>query len=102
SLVGLRIGDQLHDIFTVVGAKLFLHPLFIALTLLFFPSIDPVLAIAAVVFAAMPTAVLVTVLAQPYHEESFAAGALLVATTLSFFTITILLMVVVRFFPGFA
>lgn len=99
SLVGLQIGHQLRDIFTVVGAKLFLHPLLVALALLFFPSLDSALAITAVVFAAMPTAALVTVLAQRYGEESFAAGVLLVATSLSFFTITLLLLVATRLWP---
>lgn len=100
SLVGLRLGHQLRDVFSVVGAKLFVHPALVAVALLFFPSIDRTLAVAAVVFAAMPTAALVTVLAQRHQQDSFTAGVLLVGTTLSFITITLLLMLVAPMLPA--
>jgi len=97
SLVGLRLGRQLVDALVVAGTKLLLHPLLVAGALLLFPLMDTRLAIAAVVYAAMPMAVIVTVLAQLYGKETFAAMSLLIATVLSFITVNILLLIVVPF-----
>jgi len=95
SLVGLRLGRQLVDATGVACTKLLLHPLLVAGCLLLFPLVDARLAIAAVVYAAMPMAVIVTVLAQLHGQETFAAMALLIATLLSFITVNILLLIVV-------
>jgi len=95
SLVGLRLGHQLRDALVVAGTKLLLHPLLVAACLLLFPLADTRLAIAAVVYAAMPMAVIVTVLAQLHGKETFAAMALLIATLFSFITVNILLWAVV-------
>ncbi len=100
SLVGLRLGHHIRDVITVVGAKLLLHPLLVGLLVLALPAIDPRLGIAAVVNAAMPMAVVVTVLAQQYEQEEFSAATLLVATLSSFITINVLLMVVAPLLPA--
>jgi len=99
SLVGLRLDRQVLDALVVAGAKLLLHPLLVVACLLLFalagtPVATP-LAIAAVVYAAMPMAVIVTVLAQRHGQETFAATALLIATLLSFISVNLLLLIVV-------
>lgn len=100
SLVGLRLGNQVRDVVTVAGAKLLLHPLLVGGLVLLLPALDPRLGIAAVVNAAMPMAVIVTVMAQRHQQEEFSAAALLVATLSSFVTINLLLMVVTPLLPA--
>lgn len=99
SLVGLRLGHHLRDVLTVAGAKLLVHPALMACLVLLFPVLSRELAVAAVVYAAMPMAAVVVVLAQRYHQEEFAAAALMVATLTSFFTITLLLMIATPMLP---
>lgn len=99
SLVGLKLGTHLRDVMTVVGAKLLVHPLLVAGLMLLIPIADPRLAISAVVYAAMPMAVIVTVLAQLHNQEEFSAAALLIATLLSFVTVNLLLLGVAPMVP---
>lgn len=88
SLVGLRLDGLRRDLAVVVLGKLLLHPLAVFLALMLVPQVDPVLRVAAIVFAGMPMLSLYPTLAQKYHQESFCAAALLAATVLSFVTIT--------------
>jgi len=55
--------------------------------------IDAHLRMAAVLFASMPMLSIYPILAQRYRYEGFCAAALLVATLLSFVTVTISLWV---------
>lgn len=91
SLVGLRLDGLRYDVAFVVLGKLLLHPLAVFGMLALLPPVDPVLRVAAVVFAGMPMLSLYPVLAQKYHHEGFCAAALLAATVLSFVTISALI-----------
>lgn len=99
SLYGLRLGHHLRAVLGAAGAKLLLHPALMALLVLLFPVLSREFAVAAVMYAAMPTAAIVAVLAQRYQQEEFAAAALMVATLASFVTITLLLMIVMPMLP---
>ena len=55
------------------------------------PRTDPKLQMAAIIFASMPMFSIYPILAQRYHYEGFCAAALLVATLLSFVTVTAVL-----------
>lgn len=88
SLVGLRLDGLRGDIAGVVVGKLLLHPAAVLGMLLLLPPLDPVLRNAAVVFACMPMLSVYPLLAQKYGEASFSAAALLVATVVSFLTIS--------------
>jgi len=89
SLVGLRLEGLRRDLAVVVLGKLVLHPVAVFLALLILPPLDPPLRVAAVVFAGMPMLSLYPALAQKYQQEGFCAAALLVATVLSFLTISV-------------
>ena len=89
SLVGLRLEGLRRDLAVVVLGKLVLHPVAVFLALLILPPLDPSLRVAAVVFAGMPMLSLYPALAQKYQQEGFCAAALLVATVLSFVTISV-------------
>lgn len=89
SLVGLRLEGLRRDLAVVVLGKLVLHPVAVFLALLILPPLDPPLRVAAVIFAGMPMLSLYPALAQKYQQEGFCAAALLVATVLSFVTISV-------------
>jgi len=92
TLFGQKAGGMLRDALQMASAKLLLQPLAVLLILWLLPATDPSLHLAAVVFAAMPTAAIFPVLAQRYQHEGLSATALLMATGFSFVTITLLLM----------
>jgi len=88
SLVGLDVRNVLGAVIGVALAKLLLHPLAVFALLWLLPPIDPRLTMGAVIFASMPMLSIYPILAQRYHYEGFCAAALLVATLLSFVTVT--------------
>jgi malonate transporter len=89
ALVGLRPGGMLRDVAAVALGKLLLHPAAVLAALALFPLADTSLRRAAVIYACVPMLSIYPVLAQRYRLDSFAAAALLVATTLSFVTINL-------------
>jgi len=91
SLVGLDVRDVLGDVVVVALGKLILHPLAVFAMLWLLAPVDPHLRMAAVIFASMPMLSIYPILAQRYHFEGFCAAALLVATLLSFVTVTVAL-----------
>jgi predicted permease len=91
SLVGLDVQNVLGAVAGVALAKLLLHPLAVFAMLWLLPPIDPPLRMAAVIYASMPMLSIYPILAQRYHYEGFCAAALLVATLLSFVTVSIVL-----------
>lgn len=98
TLVGLPMQGMGRQIAPIVVGKLLLHPLAMflaisALPLLGLPPMDASLRIGAVLMAAMPMMGIYPILAQAYGQEDFSAAALLVATVLSFFTLSALLWV---------
>jgi predicted permease len=88
SLVGLDVRNVLGAVIGVALAKLLLHPMAVFALLWLLPPIDPRLTMGAVIFASMPMLSIYPILAQRYHYEGFCAAALLVATLLSFVTVT--------------
>ncbi|WP_066342512.1 AEC family transporter [Azohydromonas lata] len=89
SLVGLQLRGRLSDIAGVALGKLLLHPLLVLAMLMLLPPIEGPLRAAAVAFAAMPMLSIYPILAQRHGEESFTAAVLLLATLLSFMTISV-------------
>jgi predicted permease len=99
TLAGLHIGPLARRATPVVAAKLIGHPLavwsgILLLPLLGLPALDPALAMAAVLLAAMPMLSIYPILAQAYGEEDLSATVLLLATIASFFTLSALLWLV--------
>lgn len=88
SLVGLQLGGQRTDIAIVVFGKLLLHPLAVAGAIWLLPVADPLLAKAAVVYAAVPMLSIYAVLAQRHGQQGFCAATLLATTVASFVTIS--------------
>lgn len=93
ALAGLSLNGLGPDVGRIVAAKLFLHPIAVVAAMALFPSIDPALKKAMIIFAASPMASIFPLLAQSYGGERHAAAALLGATVISFFTISALLFV---------
>lgn len=96
TLVGLGQSRGLRQIWPIVGGKLIVHPLMVALALSILPWLGlPVLPnelfLAALLFSAMPMIGIYTTLAQSYGLEDVCAQATLVATVLSFFSVSALL-----------
>lgn len=93
SRVGLKVRSVLGDVVEVAIGKLLLHPLAVFAMLWVLAPVDEHLRMAAVIFASMPMLSIYPILAQRYHHEGFCAAALLVATLLSFLTVTTVLWV---------
>ena len=91
ALVGLHVKGMRRDVCAIALGKLLLHPLAVGLMVWFVPPADPALRAAAVVFAGVPMLSIYPILAQKYGFEGFCAAALLLATVLSFATISGLL-----------
>ncbi|MCI0509715.1 hypothetical protein C8E00_104117 [Chromohalobacter marismortui] len=91
TLYGLRIGGMLGDVSQVVLGKLVLHPLLILLMLWWLPPIDPTLATAAVILASAPMLSVYPILGQRYGQDALCTASLMLATLLSFITISALL-----------
>ena len=91
TLTGLRTKGMRRDVTTIALGKLLLHPLAVGLMMWLVPPNDPTLRAAAVVFAAPPMLSIYPILAQKYGFEEMCAAALLLATVLSFLTISVAL-----------
>lgn len=90
TLVGLRLQGIRVDMAAVVAGKLLLHPLAVWGLLTLWPLATPALNVAAVMNAAMPMLSVYPVLALRFGLEQFCAAALLGATVVSFFTVSLL------------
>jgi predicted permease len=89
-LVGVRTRGMAGDIAIFTFAKLVVHPIVVAgLVLLLLPG-DP-LGRLAIVLAACPMLSMLPIFTQRYKAEDIAAAALVVATGISFATLTLLL-----------
>ncbi|WP_213957897.1 AEC family transporter [Variovorax sp. dw_954] len=91
ALVGLPIKGMRRDVSAIALGKLVLHPLVVGLLVWLLPPSDPSLRAAAVVFAGVPMLSIYPILAQKYGFDALCAAALLLATVLSFVTISLLL-----------
>jgi hypothetical protein len=93
ALVGLRLGGVWRDVARIVVGKLILHPVAIlAASLILAPRLDPGLRKSMLIFASAPMLSIYPLLSRPYGQEQVAAASLLVATTLSFLTMSTLLL----------
>jgi predicted permease len=93
TLVGLRVRGMVADVGRIVVGKLFLHPAAVFITLLFVPQIDPNLKKAMLIFSSVSMFTVYPLMGQPYGHEDICAAALMVATTMSFLTISTLLLI---------
>jgi predicted permease len=89
ALVGSHMKGMRRDVTAIALGKLLLHPLLVG-TVWLLPPQDPAPRAAAVVFAAMPMLSIYPILAQKYGRRHLRA-ALLLATVLSFVTISVVL-----------
>jgi predicted permease len=90
----LQIKGTLGDIARIVTGKLTLHPLAVFLVLLLAPTLDPAMKKAMLIYASAPMLSVLALLGQPYGQEQTGAAALMVATLLSFLTISGLLLLI--------
>lgn len=88
ALVGLRVRGMIGDIARIVAGKLLLHPLAVFVALLLAPRLDPDLRKAMLIFASVPMLSIYPLLGQAYGEEKVCSAALMVATTLSFLSVS--------------
>lgn len=98
-LVGLSVKGLYQDVSQILGGKLLIHPLITLLVFLLIPGIDPVYAMAAVLFASMPMFGIYPILGERYGLGGVCAAALVPAMTLSFITINLILWGLGRFSP---
>jgi malonate transporter len=101
TLVGLQIRGLARRAMPVMITKLVGHPLAVlagvlAAPLIGLPPLDPMLAMAAVLLAAMPMASIYPILSQAYGMEDFSATALVITIVASFFTLSGLLWIMHR------
>ena len=89
SLVGLRLAGLRGDLGLMVAGKLLLHPLCVGLLVWLLPPAEPALRAAAILFASMPMASVLPILAQRHGHEGFASAALLAVIVTSFATIAV-------------
>jgi predicted permease len=94
TLVGLKTKGMRRDVTAIAFGKLMLHPLAVGLMMWLVPPDDHTLRAAAVIFAATPMLSIYPILAQKYGFEDMCAAALLLATVLSFVTISVILWLV--------
>lgn len=91
TLYGLRPEGMMNDVCQVVTGKLILHPLLVLLMLWWLPPLDPSLATAAVLFASAPMVTVYPILGQYYGYGKLCTASLVLATLLSFASISGLL-----------
>ena len=94
TLVGVKVRGMIGDVIMVVAGKLVLHPAFVFAALFLFPAIEPRLQAAAIVAASVPIFSIFPIIGQKFGLEKFGAAAVLVATVISFLTISTVLAIV--------
>lgn len=91
TLVGLETRGMRRDVTAIAVGKLLLHPLAVGALIWLLPPADPLLRAVAIVFAGTPMLGIYPILAQKYGHDDLCAAALLLATVLSFMTLSFLL-----------
>ncbi|WP_342131452.1 AEC family transporter [Hydrogenophaga sp. OTU3427] len=102
TLVGLQVRGLRRQVAQIVFGKLVLHPLLVlaavaGLPWMGLPPLSAELRTGALLMAAMPMMGIYTILAQRHGHQAIAAASLLVATVVSFFTLSGLLWVLKAF-----
>jgi len=90
-LHGTAVRGMAAPLALIVGGKLVLHPLAVAMALHLFPVADPALATAAVLMASVPMIAIFPVLGQRFGQQRLCAAALLVSVLASVLTINVVL-----------
>ena len=97
SIGGLLVGSKIVGLGARIGpvlfAKLIVHPVLVALLIMAFPNMDPMLKSSAVIMAAMPMFASYPVIGQRYELGSISASLLVVTTIASFITINLVVWV---------
>ena len=91
SLVGLRLGGRLADIFLLTAGKLLLFPLLVVGLLLLFGAPRDML-FAGALLACVPMASMVAIIHAQYGHEQRGAAIMLLTTVLSFASISLVLL----------
>jgi hypothetical protein len=88
NLVGLALGAVLVDVQAVSYSKLLLHPLAVGLAMLAIGPADPAVRTAAVIIASAPMLSIYPIFGARHGLQGLCAAALLLATSLSFLTMS--------------
>jgi len=92
-LVGLQVGGVTRDAARIVAGKLFLLPAAVfAAQLVLAPALDPDLRKSMLIFASSPTLSIFPLLGRQYGQERVCAATVVMATGLSFLTMSALLL----------
>ena len=91
ALAGLQVSRKLEGIALVVTGKLVLHPAATALALLLLPPLAPDLRTALLIIVSSPMMTIYPLLGSRFGQGSMTAAALMVATILSFLTMSAVL-----------
>lgn len=91
TLAGLRAGSMATDVSAIVVAKLILHPLAVTGAFLLIGGVPLGLMAAGIILASSPMLTIYPILGARFGYDRVCAAALLVATTLSFITLAIVL-----------
>jgi predicted permease len=89
-LAGVKAQGLLLDVAQIALGKLLLHPLAVFIGFCLLPPGDPQLMVAGVLFASTPLMSIYPILGQRYGLESRSAAALVVSTSLAFFSMSAL------------
>ncbi|MBS9403831.1 AEC family transporter [Halomonas sp. TRM85114] len=89
TLFGLRITGMAGEVGQIVVTKLVIHPLAVLGVFLLLPDMDPALLTGALLFACAPMISIFPILGQRYGLQDISAAAMMVATLLSFVTISL-------------
>jgi malonate transporter len=88
-LVGLKTRGMMTDLSSIVAGKLIIHPLFIFVLLLFFPTMPLLYQHVAILLACMPMFSIFAVIGMRYQYGGLCSAVLLPTTLLSFITINL-------------
>ncbi|OLU27410.1 permease [Pseudomonas sp. PA15(2017)] len=90
-LFGMKARGVWVDAAWISGGKLILHPLAVLCAFMLVPGVDPVMKTVGVLFACSPMMSIFPILGQRFGLEDRCSATLLVATVLSFVTISVAL-----------
>lgn len=93
SLVSHSVSGNYRDITLVSLFKLILHPTMVALMILILPQFDMQMQTAAILFATVSMMGIYPIIGSRFGFASFCSSAILISTIISFFTITIFMMI---------
>ncbi|WP_341645538.1 AEC family transporter [Thauera sp. SDU_THAU2] len=94
NLAGSSVRGMGREVALITAGKLLLHPLAVLLAVIIVPGIPVELQAAAVLFACVPMLSIYAILGQKYGMEALCSAVLVVATIVSFVTISIIIWLV--------